>query len=413
MDKYEKLYNEALKRAKAAIDIAADKDLVKGVATTIFPELYESEDERIRKKCIELIKRVIPSGDSQSQESKEILDCVAYLEEQKEQKPIPDWMPKFLDELRSKKNYFDWDEHRDIEGQILAIINWIAPDYFKRKEEKKPDTFNEPYNPDDYEVVMEGNTTSLRRKEQKPIDNGTREKIISRATSEKQVVLLSESDGKAEIGWDTRSLEDAKKLLEYGLAFINKNGIKPAEKQDYSGLTDLERAIHRGFLSAGIENVPVTIIKETAKECLALKPVEWLDEDEVYLQDALWCVEQAAKVARGENDMGACWSAERWLKSLRPQPKQEWSEKEKKILDSLICLYSSNYSADAWPWADGAITYGDVTNLLKSLRPQPHWKPSEEQMEALESAVKLYKSTHFEIHHEKIVSLYEQLKKLM
>jgi len=40
------------------------------------------------------------------------------------------------------------------------------------------------------------------------------------------------------------------------------------------------------------------------------------------------------------------------------------------------------------------------------------WKPSEEQMEALESAVKLYKDTHFEIHHKKIVSLYEQLKKL-
>lgn len=45
---YEKKYTEALKRAKAAIDIAADKDLVKGVASTIFPELHKSEDERIR-----------------------------------------------------------------------------------------------------------------------------------------------------------------------------------------------------------------------------------------------------------------------------------------------------------------------------------------------------------------------------
>lgn len=44
-----KAYDEALKRAKAAIDIAADKELVKGVATTIFPELRESEDERIIK----------------------------------------------------------------------------------------------------------------------------------------------------------------------------------------------------------------------------------------------------------------------------------------------------------------------------------------------------------------------------
>jgi len=43
---------------------------------------------------------------------------------------------------------------------------------------------------------------------------------------------------------------------------------KPVEKQDYSGLTDFERAIHRGFLCAGVGNVPVTIIKETAKECI-------------------------------------------------------------------------------------------------------------------------------------------------
>lgn len=43
---------------------------------------------------------------------------------------------------------------------------------------------------------------------------------------------------------------------------------------------------------------------------------EWNEEDKVYLQDALWCIKQAAKFARDENDMGTCWSAERWLKSL-------------------------------------------------------------------------------------------------
>lgn len=43
-------------------------------------------------------------------------------------------MTKFLDELRTKKNYFDWDEHKDIEGGILAIINWMNPTYFNEKE---------------------------------------------------------------------------------------------------------------------------------------------------------------------------------------------------------------------------------------------------------------------------------------
>ena len=59
----------------------------------------------------------------------------------------------------------------------------------------------------------------------------------------------------------------------------------------------------------------------------------------------------------------------------------------------------------------GGVDYTELIKRLESLRPS--WRPSEEQMEALESAVKLYKSTHFEIHYEKIVSLYKQLKKLM
>lgn len=81
---------------------------------------------------------------------------------------------------------------------------------------------------------------------------------------------------------------------------------------------------------------------------------EWSEEDEVYLQDALWCVKQAAKVAKDENDMGACWSAENWLKSLRPS-----------------------------------------------------WKPSEEQMNALQVAAMVSK-TDF----NKLTSLLVDLKKL-
>jgi len=49
------------------------------------------------------------------------------------------------------------------------------------------------------------------------------------------------------------------------------------------------------------------------------KSVEWNEEEEAALQDALWCIEQARKQAKDENDMGTCWFAERWLKSLKPQ----------------------------------------------------------------------------------------------
>jgi len=65
---------------------------------------------------------------------------------------------------------------------------------------------------------------------------------------------------------------------------------------------------------------------------------EWSEEDEAAWGDLMWCIEQARKSAKDENDMGNIWFAENWVKnrleSLRPQGSK----------DSL----------------------------------QPHWKPSEE-----------------------------------
>ena len=52
---YEKKYNEALERAKAVIEVSANQEEAKGIATSIFPELQENEDERIRKRIYGLI----------------------------------------------------------------------------------------------------------------------------------------------------------------------------------------------------------------------------------------------------------------------------------------------------------------------------------------------------------------------
>ena len=92
---------------------------------------------------------------------------------------------------------------------------------------------------------------------------------------------------------------------------------------------------------------------------------------------------------------------------------QEWSEEEERILDGLIRLYSREYSAKAWPWADGVITYGDVVNFLNSLKSQPHWKPSEEQIEALEKTTWLANFGTDAKRRDALLSLYAQLKKLM
>ena len=50
---------------------------------------------------------------------------------------------------------------------------------------------------------------------------GHTDSIIEKAKKEKQRVIITETDGNANIDWDTRSLKDARKLLERGLQYVN------------------------------------------------------------------------------------------------------------------------------------------------------------------------------------------------
>jgi hypothetical protein len=149
------------------------------------------------------------------------------------------------------------------------------------------------------------------------------------------------------------------------------NEQKPAEKQDYSGLSDLERAIHRGFLVAGVENVPVTIIKETAQECQRrIKPAEWSEGDEAF-------IDLLIGILNTEHPNG--------LFTMSPEQ-------------------SAALKCELMP-------VNRIIDWLKSLRPQPHWKPSEEQMAGLCRGI--LNTSEGSDAREALESLYADLKKLM
>lgn len=145
------------------------------------------------------------------------------------------------------------------------------------------------------------------------------------------------------------SIEDWKKCLNWLEKQKDhfRDDTKMVEKQDYSGLNDLERAIHRGFLSAGVENVPAAIIKETANECKRIANenanAEWSEEDEDKLYQVM----------------------------------------ETLLADKAVALRETPHCKALHE------AYDDMLAWLKSLRPvskeslQSHWKPSEEQMMAL------------------------------
>ena len=85
-----KAYDESLERAKK-LQKTCDSTAVVGWCEYIFPELKESEDEKIRKKVIEVLKLNIKGAESQMQASRgvdrcfEIYACnkvIAWLEKQ-------------------------------------------------------------------------------------------------------------------------------------------------------------------------------------------------------------------------------------------------------------------------------------------------------------------------------------------
>jgi len=166
------------------------------------------------------------------------------------------------------------------------------------------------------------------------------------------------------------------------------------------------------------------------------KPTEWSEKDEKMLG---LCVDAAS----GYYDPNEKQVLKDWLKSLPErfnlQPKEgmrelidcaeaegakdvinnperyglqklaEWSEEDEKIMDEMRETFMNliGDKPDISPgqkWS-AAINFIDK---LQSLRPQPHWKPSEEQMKELKIAV----DEHFDIDGGPLWDLYNDLKKL-
>ena len=102
-----------------------------------------------------------------------------------------------------------------------------------------------------------------------------------------------------------------------------------------------------------------------------------------------------------------------WLKSLRPQPKQKGHLSMK---DQWCCnaAWAAVRDSDAYSEEEKQF----ILDFLQRCEPQPHWKPSEEQMRCLLVCVSKAK----EIHNASVdgydayrilVSLYDELHKLL
>lgn len=57
----------------------------------------------------------------------------------------------------------------------------------------------------------------------------------------------------------------------------------------------------------------------TQHEMVDSKESKWTEDYETGYQDTLWCIKQAYKIAKDENDVGSCWFAEKWLSAIKSE----------------------------------------------------------------------------------------------
>lgn len=239
---------------KTTVDeiIRKASDIIKVRFAEYKVEPEESEDERIRKELIFYFNSEDIAHQYVTDERRE--RWVSYLEKQKEQKP--NYCHHDVDETgwteEYRKAYYDGWNNCNMQHEQL-------------KADRKLETFHSPYSPDEYEVVMEGNATSLRRKEQKPAE----------ATKDQRQIYFM--------------IEDSRRC-----------GVIEGRKQ---------------------------VIDNPEKYGLQ-KSAEWSEEDEHRRQQAINAL-----------DRNGYYVLVDWLKSIRPQPHWKPSEEQMKALS--ICIPKS------------------------------------------------------------------------
>ena len=161
----------------------------------------------------------------------------------------------------------------------------------------------------------------------------------------------------------------------------------------------------------------------------------WSEEDKENISMLIDLVESKEESMEVKIELSA------WLKSLKdriqPQSKQEWSEEDEKILNSIIedvmpcgeCpdyptdeereyFYEGNRKVDWLKSLKNRITPTNKNDFDRgydvgiSAAQFNQWKPTEEQLEALEWSLGDYRNVIFEERHDTLTSLYNDLKKL-
>ena len=320
----------------------------KYVLESLFPELKESDDEKIRKALKEYFINSFQNNGVAAICGVHIKDILAWLEKQEH---------KLADMVEPKFKIGDWLVENEPNNyarfvQILEVINVQGKDRYRISRDLHNDEDIVDYG------FIEYNYHSFNIKDAEAGDVLETEGfvfIFKEIREDKGIGYFCANEKELHEGDDdtfhianpnslmgsinngfthytpaTKEQRDQleKAMADAGYAFdFEKKELKKIEQKPVEWSEKNEAVLDA--LIRRLEGEDVYISPHLAVECLkSLKnrvgceicfttTKEWSEDDEIYISDVLWCVEQARKVAKDENDMGTTWCAERWLKSLK------------------------------------------------------------------------------------------------
>lgn len=373
---YEKLYKEAIERAKEFMTnkgVALNADAfrtAKELTETIFPELKESEDEKIRKVQLDYWR----SNGSKEWQGVPVQEIIAWLEKQGDQKPI--------DKAELKFKVGDWIVND--RGEIARIVE-IRRDFYGILK-----------------YYMECKDDNKIAKRPCIIDNKFRLWTIQDAkdgtvlVNGSNIFIFSHLSKTRAMGYCHINLDDVRFYYDKG-----KNECFGLIDAVFTPATEEQRKLlFQKMKEAGYEwDAEKKELKKTE-----YNTVEWREDDEkiskaIYESIDFLCLEHF--------DVSEDTLCD-WLKSLKdrvqPQTKQEWSEEDKSMYIRTLGILGKCYMGEL------PIKVEEELEWLKSIEPNNwNWKPSEEQMAVLKNAIHFYGKT---VGKEVLESLYNDLKNL-
>lgn len=328
-----KRYDEVFNAAKEWYNNPNSSNIGKSYLYAVFPELKESEDEKIRKELIGFLRN-IPNSNYTCEE------MALWLEKQGEQGNNED---------EAILHRFSFYSYKD-EPNILYLAGLYVNDEYRNK--------------------------------------GIGTKILKIADEVAVSMKCSSILLKTEIGSNAERLY---KNNGYSVFRREENQVW-LEKQS-------EQKQETNYPKFDLDDIlAIQCCMEAAKKVTEDKELyEELKSLHSRLLDAYWIGKQGEQKPQGKTALEAI-NEEKVDNADKVEQKPAWSKKDKKVLDELI-----NFFVNMELPADH--DFRVYASWLKSLKDRYTWKPSEEQMDALETATSTLQYTSLE-------SLYNELKKL-